>query len=742
MTPAPDLPRRVHTSFRVIVALAAALATATIATLSSSQLPEEPIALRPPPSLSWVCGTPELRAITRGVRPQVAAPDGRPLWFSQEPSILTPNYAGTVSLRNFVVSGDVPTLRFRSSAPVNEGDIETWTRTETQVIGRRLVSVFKPTWGSDALDRLLRTVPWGWDKPSVSWGEVLPGEAQPGQGLPIALRMGPRIIPGSPVVRLTEDVQFSSNVVNLRMPGYGASRLGDDQDNFDAETVSRMFYEHFEDSYDVLAIVPHDDHLAAYAAFHRTVKNQVRGIGEPLIDESARFGSAGRLKAFEVYLNASVTDNGTSSHETAHQWGSYVDWASLTGLVRGGSQLEGHDPLWAPGETLLAGPLEPTRRVALVDSAWQLERTPTLARFHPFTRYAMGILSREDVPEITLFDAQGQFAGDRRPATGTPVGGGSRSATVFNVIGMLGERAGPVPTDWQRATIVVTRDRLLTQAEMDYWTFFARRIEDPKQTGVASWDGIPSFDLSSDRAIDLMTSIRPKAAPSLASSLDVDFPELDGASWRGVAFDAPIKTRYAAGERVRISGHVTALDRNDFSEILLIFSPDDGLPGEALQVRADISSAGTFIVDFQFEPQHGGTHALAAYLFWPGAPGQLPRSSITPIVVEGSASTPEPTPTTPTTDTTITITSSGVSPRSVTVSVGSRVTFVNNDSRAHQMNSNSHPVHTDCPEINQVGFLSAGQSRQTGNLNTARTCGYHDHNQSTNRSLQGTIVIQ
>ena len=121
MSPAPDLPRRVHTSFRVIVALAAALATATIATLSSSQLPEEAIALRPPPSLSWVCGTPELRAITRGVRPQVAAPDGQPLWFSQEPSILTPDYAGTVSLSNFVVSGDVPTLRFRSSAPVNEG---------------------------------------------------------------------------------------------------------------------------------------------------------------------------------------------------------------------------------------------------------------------------------------------------------------------------------------------------------------------------------------------------------------------------------------------------------------------------------------------------------------------------------------------------------------------------------------------------------------------------------------------
>jgi hypothetical protein len=38
-----------------------------------------------------------------------------------------------------------------------------------------------------------------------------------------------------------------------------------------------------------------------------------------------------------------------------------------------------------------------------------------------------------------------------------------------------------------------------------------------------------------------------------------------------------------------------------------------------------------------------------------------------------------------------------------------------------------------------VGFLAVGQSKQTGNLNTARTCGYHDHNDPDKR---GTIRIQ
>jgi plastocyanin len=104
--------------------------------------------------------------------------------------------------------------------------------------------------------------------------------------------------------------------------------------------------------------------------------------------------------------------------------------------------------------------------------------------------------------------------------------------------------------------------------------------------------------------------------------------------------------------------------------------------------------------------------------------------------------TPTPTPS-PSPSATITISSAGVvSPKTLTVSAGTRVTFVNSDTRVHDMNSNPHPEHTDCPEINQVGFLQAGQSKQTGNLNTRRTCGYHDHNQDANTNLQGTIVIE
>src|SRR6266853_5452443 len=91
------------------------------------------------------------------------------------------------------------------------------------------------------------------------------------------------------------------------------------------------------------------------------------------------------------------------------------------------------------------------------------------------------------------------------------------------------------------------------------------------------------------------------------------------------------------------------------------------------------------------------------------------------------------------TSTTITISNNAACPQNITVPRGTQVTFVNSDSKKHQMNSDPHPEHTECPELNQVGFLTAGQSRQTGNLNIARRCGFHDHDDFNNAALKGSI---
>jgi plastocyanin len=106
----------------------------------------------------------------------------------------------------------------------------------------------------------------------------------------------------------------------------------------------------------------------------------------------------------------------------------------------------------------------------------------------------------------------------------------------------------------------------------------------------------------------------------------------------------------------------------------------------------------------------------------------------------GSASAPSPPPSNPYT---FTLTSSGVSPKELTVAPGSRVLFVNNDARRHDMASDPHPEHDLCRELNGTA-LNPGQSRESLNLVEVKTCGFHDHdNPPPGGSIwTGRIVIR
>jgi len=134
-----------------------------------------------------------------------------------------------------------------------------------------------------------------------------------------------------------------------------------------------------------------------------------------------------------------------------------------------------------------------------------------------------------------------------------------------------------------------------------------------------------------------------------------------------------------------------------------------------------------------------------------GAARRQPSALLTIIALAGAAacsSTPGTQPTPPencnssSTTTTIVISGGATCPQNITVPRGSQVTMINQDSVAHEMYSDPHPDHTDCPELNSIGHLEPGQSHQSGNLVTARTCGYHDHLRPDVAALKGSITIQ
>jgi plastocyanin len=108
-----------------------------------------------------------------------------------------------------------------------------------------------------------------------------------------------------------------------------------------------------------------------------------------------------------------------------------------------------------------------------------------------------------------------------------------------------------------------------------------------------------------------------------------------------------------------------------------------------------------------------------------------------------TTTTVPPTPAPPPLTATIVIASNNtLQPQEVTIAVGGRVTFINQNNRPHDINSDPLHVHTDCPPIFEVGFIQPGQTKQTGALNEARVCGFHDHMQENNPDLHGRIIVQ
>jgi plastocyanin len=124
----------------------------------------------------------------------------------------------------------------------------------------------------------------------------------------------------------------------------------------------------------------------------------------------------------------------------------------------------------------------------------------------------------------------------------------------------------------------------------------------------------------------------------------------------------------------------------------------------------------------------------AAALLAAACGGGSPNSPSTVIVRDGGAGP---------SGATITIGAGGVAPSAVTVTVGQAVTFVNNDSRSHEIASNPHPQHGTCPGIEAgLGTLAPGQTKVTRAFANAGSCGFHDHLDDTNAALRGTINVQ
>lgn len=83
------------------------------------------------------------------------------------------------------------------------------------------------------------------------------------------------------------------------------------------------------------------------------------------------------------------------------------------------------------------------------------------------------------------------------------------------------------------------------------------------------------------------------------------------------------------------------------------------------------------------------------------------------------------------------ISSTEFSPKSITVKVGEKVAWINDDSANHTVNSNPHPTHTDNPFLN-LGLIRMGESKSV-TFDKVGIYKYHDH---LNPSLTGSVTVE
>ena len=145
--------------------------------------------------------------------------------------------------------------------------------------------------------------------------------------------------------------------------------------------------------------------------------------------------------------------------------------------------------------------------------------------------------------------------------------GETRAVHINDIIAQHGMRSGPVDDSWRRATIVVSRNALISAEEMNYWNFFAARHE--ARSGATTFGGMPPFYEATGGRATLDTAVRRTGATSIVNDppLRVSDVPIDPGEFRGVQLDAEIPASMTVGQTITFAGTITSSDAPEVVEV-------------------------------------------------------------------------------------------------------------------------------------------------------------------------------
>lgn len=281
---------------------------------------------------------------------------------------------------------------------------------------------------------------------------------------------------------LSGEVAVSAHVININTDNEGAANMVRGV-SVDYVALTSTVFAHLPDAFDFITVIstarvewlPRLNGWNYVSGTHFPVKINYTGMGLPLRDDTAFYGSAGKLMGVSAL---DVIDRGFDSHvwthEIAHQWGSYIG-ASFP-AVSAGAHYTGRSNV----DSVIGGwewDEDASGTLTLDCSGSSSGRTSAA----PINKYLMGLIDGSLVPPLRAYDASLPYVWCDAEITSV-----TANVTIDEIQAEFGVRTpGPATSqkDFRIAVVAPSFNRFLTKTEMTFYEMMAREYTAPIPAG-------------------------------------------------------------------------------------------------------------------------------------------------------------------------------------------------------------------------------------------------------------------
>lgn len=327
-------------------------------------------------------------------------------------------------------------------------------------------------------------------------------------------------------------VADSGNVALMETTGtYDAKNPDGTVNDTPRQEIAKEYIRTHGDAFDFLVFLSTFDYTlpeAGAEGFYLPIKNDIQGINQPIFDNSAQFGSVGKLQgtvdlgnitqlATNPYGPLLDTNVRTLSHELMHRFGAYVRFKNQDGTLN--TDLLGKDSAhWSY--------LLDSKGSIMYGNGWKDNKdgtfTSTAIRnaFSPLDLYLMGMIPKEQVPPMVLIDNPA-IDKTKLPQLGATISGTAKTITIDDIVAAEGERipnAATAQKQFNVGFVLLTRAgdnaTAATQAVETLRKVWAGRFAE-QTNGIGGISGVtPSVSLVVDSPSDGATITGPDVTVS------------------------------------------------------------------------------------------------------------------------------------------------------------------------------------------------------------------------------------